>query len=319
LKRSEMTEADQAPLPLEIDFLDPVDDVELGRVFRFQVLQRNARGAREAVAIDDLEFSFSPMTWGTVIPTDDRATGAIRVIEVVEPEDVFLAPHYSVHARHKRGADRTLAPKRKVRMSAVALEVELGFAVGVENKWKSFQPLSLPRPVDLGTAKLSSPVSQRLVVRDGRVFLRIEHLDTLPAEVALTFPNGETAALKIDGALKGVPLEVDDRGRIGRGPAVSVTPDAPPEDAATADCRARVHELRGYIESFGGPRRRPKDATTIEGIRRRITERTAPVKELLMSYQGPAQDELLTMFRAAMDLIPDYLREAEAPSEGSKA
>src|SRR5579885_2508102 len=58
-------------LPLEIDFLDPVDDVEIGRVFRFQVLQRNARGAREAVAIEDLEFSFTPMQWGTVVPSED--------------------------------------------------------------------------------------------------------------------------------------------------------------------------------------------------------------------------------------------------------
>lgn len=304
-------------LPLEIDFLDPVDDVEIGRVFRFQVLQRNARGAREPVSIEDLEFSFTPMVWGTVLPSEDRAVGVIRVIEVVEPEDVFLAPHYSVHARYKRGADRTLAPKRKIRMSAISVEIELGFAVGLEGKWKSFQPLSLPRPVDLSTAKVSEPASQKLLVRDGKVFLRIEHLDSVPVDLGLTFPNGETAALRVDGSLRSVPLEVDERGRYGGRGAPALPAGSAPEDAATTECREKLHELRIYIESFGGPKRRPKDQATIEGIRRRISERTAAVKQLLMGYSGPAQEQLLTMFKAAMDLIPDYLREA-APAEASE-
>src|SRR4051812_47622255 len=101
-----MSEVDH--LPLEIEFLDPIDDVEVGHVYRFNVLQKNARGEQQQVPLDDLEFTFSPMTWGKIVMTDDPGAGQLHVIETVEPEDVFLAPHYSVHAAHKKTAVRTL-------------------------------------------------------------------------------------------------------------------------------------------------------------------------------------------------------------------
>src|SRR5579871_226366 len=206
--------ADETP-QLDIDFLDPIDDVEVGRVFRFQVLQRNAKGDTFPVSIENLEFTFSPITWGAITGTDDKGIGALRVVEVVESDDVFLEPHYSVHARHKAPATRTLAPRRKVRMGIVSCEIELGFAIGLEGKWKAFQPLSLPRPVDLSTARLSDG-THSLIVRDGKVFLRVEHLDSFPAEIALTFPSGEKAAVRIEGLLKGVPVDLDERAHITR-------------------------------------------------------------------------------------------------------
>ncbi|MBI3726599.1 hypothetical protein HY251_21960 [bacterium] len=309
--------ADETPPPpqLDIDFLDPIDDVEIGRVFRFQVLQKNAKGESFPVSIENLEFNFSPITWGTIVPTEDNGIGALHVVQVVESEDVFLEPHYSVHARHRAPATRTLAPRRKVRMGVVSCEIELGFAIGLEGKWKAFQPLALPRPVDFSTARLSDG-THKLLVREGKVFLRVEHLDSLPAEVALTFPSGEKAALRIEGFLKGIPVDQDERARITRIGAPQAEPV--PEDPETQAVRGELHELRGYIASFGGAgKRRPDDANTIENIRRRIGLRVSKTKERLMGYRGPAQDELLSLFKAATDLIPLYLRDGPPLTEAA--
>ncbi len=300
--------AEDEPLPLEIEFLDPIDDIEVGHKYRFQVLQRNARGEKHQMSIDTLDFTFAPIPWGRVVQGDDKGTATIEVIQIVDPEDVFLAPHYSVEAQLRPRALRTLAPKKRIRMSAVAVEIELGFATGLEGKWKAFAPFSLPRPVDLGTAKHSDPVNHKLLVRDGKVFLRVEHLDDIPAELSLLFPNGETSALRIDGHLKGVPVDPDARTRT----QVGAKPGEPAEDAETAACRLELHELRGYIASFGGAGKRKPDDSTIDGIRRRIGARVQKLKDRLMAYNGPKQEELLGLFKAATDLIPGYLREAPA-------
>ncbi|HZV02307.1 MAG TPA: hypothetical protein VFF73_36700 [Planctomycetota bacterium] len=299
--------ADEA-LPLEIEFLDPVDDVEVGHSYRFQVVQRNHRGEKQQMTLDHLDFEFKPIVWGKVVHSSDPGVGTIQVVEIVDPEDVFLAPHYSVSATLRPHAVRVLAPKKKIRMSAVAMEIELGFATGLEGKWKAFEPLKLPRPVDLGTAKLSSAHS-KILVRDGKVFLRIDGLDNLPSDIALTFPNGETAALRIEGNLRGMPVEPDARTRTPIGQHTEA-----PEDPETAACRAELAELRTYVGSFGG-RKRPDDAT-VEGIRRRIAARVQKTKERLVLYTGPKQEELLQLFKAATDQIPSYLREG-APLEAA--
>jgi hypothetical protein len=298
--------ADDQPLPLEIEFLDPIEDIEVGNVYRFQVLQRTARGEKHQLPIDTLDYSFAPIPWGKVATTNDAGLGTIQVVQVVNPEDVFLAPHYSVEATIRPHAVRTLAPKKRIRMSAVAFEIELGFATGLEGKWKSFQPFSLPRPVDLGTAKLSDPANHKIVTRDGKVFLRVEHLEDLPAEIALTFPNGETAALKIEGSLRGTAVDPNARTRTQVGPAEAA------EDAETAACRAELVELRAYIASFGGAGKKRPDDPTVENIRRRIGARVQKTKDRLVTYTGSKQEELLTLFRGATDLIPAYLREAPA-------
>ncbi len=290
---------------LEIEFLDPIDDVEVGHKYRFHVLSRNARGEKHQMHIDTLDFTFGPIQWGKVIVSDDVGIGTIEVIQIVDPEDVFLAPHYSVEAQLRPKAMHTLAPKKKIRINALALEVELGFATGLEGKWKVFDPFKLPRPVDMSTAKHSDSVNHKLVVRDGKVYLRLEHLDDLPAELALTFPNGETSAIRLEGSLRGVPVTPEGRGRTQIGGA---RPE-PKEDPETAACRQELHELRGYIASFGGAGKRRPDDATIDGIRRRIAARVQKTKDRLMSYTGPAQEELLALFKAATDLIPGYLRE----------
>jgi hypothetical protein len=303
--------ADEQHLPLEIELLDPIEEIEVGNSYRFQVNQHTARGEKIQIPIDTLDYEFSPIPWGKVVPTDDPGLGTIQVVTIVDPEDVFLAPHYSVEAKLRPHAIRTLAPKKRIRMSALAVEIELGFATGLEGKWKSFQPFSLPRPVDLATAKLSDPAGQKLLVRDGKVFLRIEHLDSFPAELALTFPNGETAAIKLEGGLRGHPITPDSRTRT----PIGARPDAPAEDAETAACRHEVNELRTYVASFSGAGKRRPDESTIEGIRRRVMARIDKTKERLMSYGGPAQQELLALFKAATDSIPSYLR--ETPPAGS--
>ncbi len=300
--------SDDQPLPLEIEFLDPIEDIEVGNVYRFQVLQRNARGEKHQLPVETLDYGFAPIPWGKVASTNDPGLGTIQVVQVVNPEDVFLAPHYSVEAIIRPHAIRTLAPKKRIRMSAIAFEIELGFATGLEGKWKSFQPFSLPRPVDLATAKLSDPVNQKIVTRDGKVFLRVEHLEDLPAEIALTFPNGETAALKIEGSLRGTSLDPNARTRT----QVGAAPAEPTEDAETAACRAELVELRAYIASFGGAGKKRPDDATIDGIRRRIGARVQKTKDRLVSYVGPRQEELLTLFRGATDLIPGYLHETPA-------
>lgn len=296
--------ADEQPLPLEIEFLDPIDDIEVGHKYRFQVLQRNARGEKHQIPIDTLDFTFAPIPWGKVVAGGDAGMATIEVIQIVDPEDVFLAPHYSVEAQLRPHAIRTLAPKKRIRMTALAVEIELGFATGLEGKWKSFAPFSLPRPVDLGTAKHSDPSNHKLLVRDGKVFLRVEHLDDLPAELTLTFPNGETTGLRIDGSLRGVPVDPSARTRTAIGSPVEAA-----EDAETAACRQELHELRGYIASFGGAGKRRPDDSTIDGIRRRIGTRVQKTKDRLVAYNGPKQEELLALFKAATDLIPGYLRE----------
>lgn len=304
--------ADDQPLPLEIEFLDPIDDIEVGHKYRFQVLQRNSRGEKYQIPIDTLDFTFGPIPWGKVVATSDAGLSTIEVIQIVDPEDVFLAPHYSVEAQLRPHAIRTLAPKKRIRMTAIAVEIELGFATGLEGKWKAFQPFSLPRPVDMSTAKHSDPANHKIFVRDGKVFLRLEHLDDLPAELALTFPNGETAAIRIDGSLKGVPVDPDARTRTQIG---APRAGEPAEDPETSACRLELHELRGYIASFGGAGKRRPDDSTIDGIRRRIGTRVQKIKDRLMAYNGPAQEELVGLFKAATDLIPAYLREAPAPAE----
>jgi hypothetical protein len=301
--------ADEQPLPLEIEFLDPIDDIEVGHKYRFQVLARAAHGEKHQIPIETLDFTFAPIPWGKVVLSNDAGLATIEVMQVVDPEDVFLAPHYSVEAQLRPKALRTLAPKKRIRMSAVAIEIELGFATGLEGKWKAFQPFTLPRPVDLATAKLSDSTG-KLLVRDGKVFLRLEHLDAFPSEIALTFPNGETAALRIDGQLGGKPIDPDSRTRTQMG----ARPNEPTEDAETTSFRQELHELRGYIASFGGAGKKRPDDATIEGIRRRIATRVQKTKDRLVAYAGPAQDDLLALFRAATDLIPGYLREEEKSS-----
>jgi hypothetical protein len=290
---------------LEIAFLDPIDEVEVGHKYRFHVLSRNARGEQHQMPIDTLDFTFGPLQWGKVVVGGDSGVAHIEVIQTVDPEDVFLAPHYSVEAQLRPRAMHTLAPKKKIRMSAHSVEIELGFATGLEGKWKTFEPFKLPRPVDMSTAKHSDPTNQKIIVRDGKVYLRLEHLDDLPADLALTFPNGETAAIRIEGSLRGIPVTPEGRNRT----QIGARPNEPKEDAETLGCRLELHELRGYIASFGGAGKRRPDDSTIDGIRRRIGTRVQKTKDKLMAYAGPAQEELLGLFKSATDLIPAYLRE----------
>src|SRR5208282_5747344 len=101
--------ADDQPLALEIELLDPIDDMEVGNVYRFQVLQRAARGEKHQIPIETLDFTFAPIPWGKVVPTDDPGLGTIQVVQVVNQDDVFLATHYSVEAALRPHAMHTLA------------------------------------------------------------------------------------------------------------------------------------------------------------------------------------------------------------------
>jgi hypothetical protein len=314
----------ESETPLDIEFVDPVDDVEVGRSFRFHVLQTNARGERHAVRIEELEFEFAPIAWGSVRPSDDPGVGIVEVVKTVVLDDVFVDPCYTVNAHYRPKAARTLAPKRHVRMAAAAIEVELAFAIGQEGKWKAFEPLNLPRPVDLSTAQITPPDGARVLVRDGKVFLRIEPARAIPRELALTFPNGEVAAIRIDGDLRDLPLERDERGRLvvagttptpnaARPQAAPPAPAAPSSDAVGDELREELKRLRRYVASFGAAAKKKPDAATTESIRRRISSELSHARDHLLEYVGPASEELRALLRSAVEQIPDAFREgAEA-------
>lgn len=188
-------------MALEIVFLDGAPVMEIGARTRIRVLQRDAEGELNPMLLRDVSFSYSPLDWGRVEPTDDPAVGVLEVVRLVESEDLLLAPTYSISASLTTFTGHTFQAERRVRLLATALEVELAFEVGQHGKWRRFKAADLRQPIDWSKARVGDPSTQSFVVRDGVPYLRLTSLDALPAEVAITFPNGEVARLVVDGRL----------------------------------------------------------------------------------------------------------------------
>lgn len=188
-------------MALEIEFLDGRPVMEVGQRTRLRVLQQDAAGRKNPMRLEQVAFTFSPVTWGRVERTNDPAIGLLEVVEVVEPDDLLLAPVYRIEASLTNYSEQTIQPERRVRLIATAVEVELGFEVGFADKWKRFETQQLKRPIDWSKARTDDPARAEVVVREGRPFLRLRGLGDLPAQVSITFPNGEVAKLRLEGKL----------------------------------------------------------------------------------------------------------------------
>ncbi len=219
-------------MALEIVFLDGAPGMEVGARTRIRVLQRDAEGELNPMFLRDVSFSYSPVDWGRVEPTDDPAVGLLEVVRLVESEDLLLAPTYSISASLTTFTGHTFQAERRVRVLAAALEVELAFEVGQQGKWKRFKAADLRQPIDWAKARVGDPSTQSLVVRDGVPYLRLTSLEALPAEVAITFPNGEVARLALDGRLGAT--STPPAPTPAPAPASSPAPAKAPESAAVA-------------------------------------------------------------------------------------
>lgn len=220
-------------MALEIVFLDGAPVMEVGSRTRLRVLKRDVEGKLHPVGLEEVTFSYSPMDWGRVEPTDDPAVGQLEVVRPVESEDLLQAPTYSISASLTNFTGHTFQAERRVRLVATAVEVELGFEVGQSGKWRRFAPGDLKQPIDWSKARIGDPATQSLVVRDGRPFVRLASIEALPAQVSILFPNGETAHLVIDGQLRATgPGDRQPFGAPRATPPVTVA--APPPPAAPA-------------------------------------------------------------------------------------
>jgi len=186
---------------LEIDFLDGPPLMEVGSTTRVRVEHEFlAPEDRKPVALERVQFEFKPLEWGRIRATDDPAIGVLEVIEIIESSDPLLSPSYSIQAfLSAQGRAQLFKPQRMIRIVPTALEIELAFEVGRESKWTRFGPSDLSQPIDWDEAAVGDPETQTLFLRDDKPYLRVEPVEGFPFQVEITFPNGETASLQIDG------------------------------------------------------------------------------------------------------------------------
>jgi len=285
-------------MALEIEFLDGPPPLEVGAAVRIRVVQAGASG-RFPVQIADVGFTFEPLPWGRVVPTDDPGVARLEVVQLAPDADVLLAPTYAIHAHLAARAGQTFRTERRIRVTAQAVELELAFAVGEAGRWTPFALGDLSAPIDWSLARVGDPATQRLFLREGRPILRVEPCDALPAQVDITFPNGETASLVVDGPI-GLrdPAQVapDARAEAPAPAAAPVVPAAPPAAPppapAHAELTAEVERLRRYVDSFAGAPRGEAGA----GARARVRKELDRVRARL----GPAAPpELEARFREA--------------------
>lgn len=186
---------------LEIEFLDGPPLMEIGSKRRVRVVHEYLDPEdRKPVALERVQFEFKPLEWGRITATDDPAVGTLEVIEIIESSDPLLSPSYSIQAfLSAQGRAQLFKPERMIRIVPTALEIELAFEVGRESKWTRFGPSDLSQPIDWDEAAVGDPETQTLFLRDDKPFLRVEPVEGFPFQVEITFPNGETASLQIDG------------------------------------------------------------------------------------------------------------------------
>jgi len=214
-------------MALEIEFVDGPLEVEVGNQARVRVLQADAAGSKHPIRIDGVAFSYTPIDWGRVRPTDDPAVGLLEVVEVVESDDLLLTPVYNMKAALRAETGQTLKPAdRLVRLLPGPVEVELGFELLWGKKQRRFAPQDLRQPIDWTKVVVSDPQTQSVVVHEGRPYLRLESIAALPVEVGITLPNGEMATLELRGRLEAVMPEP--------APAAGLRPDLGPDGSGAS-------------------------------------------------------------------------------------
>jgi hypothetical protein len=184
---------------LDIEFLDGHLDMEIGERGRIKVTQGDATGSPHPIGLQKVEFTFEPIAWGKVTPLDEPGVGLLEVVQVVETDDLLLAPTYDIAARLTNDTRRTLRTERRVRLLATAVEIEIGFEVGQKDKWQRFEQTQLKQPIDWSQAEVSDPSCMSIVIRDERPHLRVTEPKGLPGWVAVTMPNGERVTMSLSG------------------------------------------------------------------------------------------------------------------------
>jgi hypothetical protein len=316
---------------LEIEFLDGPPTMLVGHTAEVRVNQQDANGAKTQIAITDVSFEFRPNAWGRVSPSSDPAIGTLEVIELVETDDPLLEPHYAIHATLNRSGAQAIAPQRKIRLLPTALEIELALEIGVVGSYRRFALSELSQPVDWTLARVTSPETQSIVVRDGVPYLRLTGLDALPAKLEITFPNGEVASLVVEGQLSARGLRETARITVpdvptpvptieaARAPIpVAVPEEAPAEapaaaapedvqsDADGVGLRGDLVRLRRYVASFAGSMG-SADEEREQRIRERIGLRVDELRGTVEAYSGADREELVAQFE-------DLCREAHPAS-----
>lgn len=313
-------------MALEIEFLDGRPVMEVGQKTRVRVLQQDATGRRNPMRLEHVAFTFSPVTWGRVGRTADPAVGLLEVVEVVEPDDLLSAPIYRIEASLTHFTDQAIQPERRVRLKAIAVEVELGFEVGHGDKWRAFETRELKRPIDWSQARasvvgvLGGEKRAQLVVRDGKPFLRLCSLEELPAQVSITFPNGSVAELRLEGKLAAwepghepepaliapvvqapAPVQVAQAPRI----EPALTPAAPPEPEPELENTS--FELEPVPEEETSPSS-PESPALQPPL-------AAPVPEPARTAPGVVKEEILKMRR----YVSSFTGALKAQPEGDQA
>lgn len=193
-------------VPLRIRFIDPVQGIKVGKELRFEVLQGEGPDAHR-VAIERLDFAFSPLAWGEVRTDDDPFLGVVRVVAVHRPADIYERPHYDVSATLKARGGTSVETVNQFALALSAPVVELKFYIRDEEDGdlELFHPQEQRRPLDPARDIRATPPYGVEVFEEGRrIFLRILDPARRP-EVTVTFPNQEEATLAIDVASAGAP------------------------------------------------------------------------------------------------------------------
>lgn len=184
-------------VPLNIQFIDPPGDLDVGEKLRFRVVKQGAVGQGLNIEIQQLDFLFQPIMWGQVENTDDPFVGLLRVVELIETSDVYAQPDYSISAVLKARGGTILKPRRQSRMSPRRIEVELIFLHGYPGNYERYDPLTSEQALDPDRAFRLASDTQKIVVRDGRIFLECETLGDLLTRVDCKLPNGELVSCDI--------------------------------------------------------------------------------------------------------------------------
>jgi hypothetical protein len=182
---------------LQIQFIDPPGDLDVGEKLRFRVIKEGAAGQGLNIEVQQLDFLFNPIMWGQVETTDDPYVGLLRVVELIETNDVYAQPDYAISAVLKARGATVLKPKRQSRMSPRRVEVELIFLHGYPGNYEHYDPLTALQKLEPDHAFRLGSETQQIIVRDGRMFLQSESLGDLVTRVDCKLPNGELISCDI--------------------------------------------------------------------------------------------------------------------------
>lgn len=182
---------------LEIQFIDPPGELVEGERLRFRVLKKGLIGQGQSVEIHQLDFLFSPNPWGRVTATDDPYVGLLTVVELVEDEDVYAQPDYSIQAVLKASGATVLRPRRRSKIATRRARLELIFLYGYQGRFERYDPLGAKQPIDPERSFRLESKDQRIVVENGRIFLEADSLSGLYTRIECKLPDDEVVSLDL--------------------------------------------------------------------------------------------------------------------------